>query len=287
MNLIDLIIVIYLIVAFFIGMRAFASTKVTKEGLKKMASRYRYHFYILILVFAIKTIVFYLEAPVEAMLSIDFTPMVFNLEGYRVLLIQRALMNDSVTIFMAMIYVGSLFFMITFSFSMFAYLDRYKTASDLALLNLVLLILTIPFYLLVVVYVPSYPKMFYPGAQSVVKGVEPLMYNFGPRINEFFLGYETFNNCFPSLHVAYPAAILGMLLRNVKGFIRYKVFTFVMLILVGTAIIYLGIHWLLDIFGGVCLAILAVMITNRVSYPFWKMVNKFEKKEIKMNNNHQ
>lgn len=289
MNLIDVIIVAYLFLAFFIGMRAFASKKVTKEGLIKMADRYRYHFFLLILVFIIKTIVFYLEGPVEEMLSIDFTPMIYELEGHRVYFIQKALYNDGMTLAMVLVYIGSLFFIITFSFSMFAYLNRYKTASDLALLNLVLLILTIPFYLLVVVYVPSYPKMFYPGAESVVTGMRPLMYNYGPRVNEFFLGYETFNNCFPSLHIAYPAAILIMLLKNVKGFVRYKVFLFIMLILVGIAIIYLGIHWLLDIFGGVCLAILAVMITNKVSHPFWKMVDKFDKarKEAKMNEGSQ
>ncbi|MCK5024778.1 MAG: phosphatase PAP2 family protein, partial [Thermoplasmata archaeon] len=151
-------------------------------------------------------------------------------------------------------------------------------ASKLALLNLVLIILTIPFYLFVVVYVPSYPKMFYPEAQSLIRGMEPLLYNLDPNINEFFMGYETFNNCFPSMHIGFPSAILMTLVWNIQGYRGYKIFLFVMIILITLSIVYLGIHWLSDIAGGLLIALLGVFITEKVSRRFWGKVHKFRRK---------
>ena len=277
MNAIDTALTIYLIIAFLIGIKVFTKKKITLKGLYDMGCKYQYHFYILISIMIIKVFIDWAEDPVEMMLNIDFTPLIYNLEGHRVYYIQQTLLNDSLTTFFALIYIGSFMFIMTFSFSMFAYLDKYKIASQLALLNIVLLILTIPFYLLVVVYVPSYPRMLYPGSTAIVTGIEPLLYNYSPLVNEWFIGYETFNNCFPSMHVGYPTAILMMMVRNVKGFRGYKIFMFSMIVLIGMAIIYLGIHWLTDIFGGVAIAILGVLITERISYPFWKKVYFFDK----------
>ena len=114
--------------------------------------------------------------------------------------------------------------------------------------------------------------MIYPGAQSVVKGIEPLFYNFNPHVNDFITSYDTFNNCFPSMHIGYPFAILLLLMRRARGFVRYKLFLFVMLILIAMAILYLGIHWILDIFAA------GFLIADRYSYPFWKRIHRFKKR---------
>ncbi len=277
MNAIDTVLTIYLIIAFLVGIKIFTKKKLTFTSLYNMACRYQYHFYILFTIMIIRVFVDWAEDPIELILNIDFTPLIYDLEGHRVYYIQKALLNDNFTTFMALIYIGSFMFIMTFSFSMFAYVDKYKIASQLALLNIVLLLMAIPFQLLVIVYVPSYPKMFYPGATPVVSGIEPLLYNYNPLVNEWFVGYETFNNCFPSLHIGYPTAILMMMVRNVKGFRGYKIFMFSMIILIAISILYLGIHWLTDIFGGVGIAIVAVMVTERLSYPFWRKVHIFDK----------
>ncbi len=281
MNVIDIAILTFLVISFPIGVYAFGRERVTWKGIKKMCGKYEYHFYLLILFFVVKTFVLYLEEPVEGIFAMDFTPMIHDVENNNVLWFQRALLHPWMTVSMITVYVGSFMFIFVFSFELFAYLGRFKIASDLMFLNWVLLFLTIPFYLLVIVYVPSYPKMFYPGSQSVVMGMQPLLYNYSPSVNEFFIGYDTFNNCFPSMHIGYPFAILLLLIRQVKGFIMYKIFLFVMLILISIAIIYLGIHWFLDILGGVVIAVIAVMLTERFSYPFWKkaykIINRIER----------
>ena len=179
------------------------------------------------------------------------------------------------TVFMIAVYVGSFMFIFTITFAMFAYIDKFKVASQLMFLNFILLLLSIPFYLFVIVYVPSYPKMFYPGAQSIVMSMEPLLYNYNPHINDFFIGYDTFNNCFPSMHIGYPTATLLLLMRQTRGYFRYKIFLFVMIILIAISIIYLGIHWILDIFGGVLIACAGLVLTERLSYRFWERAYKY------------
>ena len=179
---------------------------------------------------------------------------------------------------MAVVYIGSFLFIMTFSLALFAYLDKMKIASKMIFLYVVLFFLTIPFYLLVVVYVPSYPKMFYPGAESIIRGMEPLLYNYGPNVNDFFVNYDTFNNCFPSMHIGYPAATIFFLFLNVRGFKRYKIFLIIALGAIAVSIVYLGIHWLTDIIGGFLIAILGVIITERYARDFWKWVHKGDKK---------
>jgi membrane-associated phospholipid phosphatase len=273
--LVDIIIVSFLLLSFPVAMLIFGKKRVTIKGVIEMLVKYEYHFYLLIFIFILKSFILYLETPVENIFSMNFTQMIHDVEGNKVLWIQRGLYHPWMTVSMVAIYVGSFMFIYTFSLALLAYLNRFKQACNLIFLYLIMLILSIPFYLFVIVYVPSYPKMFYPGAQSVVMGVEPLAYNFGPHINDFFTNYDTFNNCFPSMHVAYPTAIFLLFVRHAKrDFLGYKLFLFIMIILITISILYLGIHWVLDIFGGVAIAVAGIVLTERYSYRFWKRTYK-------------
>jgi membrane-associated phospholipid phosphatase len=278
MNIVDLFVVIQLIIAFPIGVYLFAGKrKMTLKEFVEMCDLYRWHFFLLIGIYLLKSFVFMFEAPLEPY-AIDFTPMIHEFEGNHIFWVQYYLESWPMTFFMAIIYIGSFLFIMTFSLALFSYVGERKVASKLALLNFVLFLLTVPFYLLVLVYVPSYPKMFYPGAQSIITGMEPLLYNFGPNVNEFFMNYDTFNNCFPSMHIGYPVAILLTMLINVKGYRGYKYFMLAMIGLIAVAIVYLGIHWLTDIIGGVLIAVIGVIITERYAERFWRHLNRFDRK---------
>lgn len=278
MSIIDIILAIGLLIAFPIGVYLFSRKIVTWEGIKDMANKYQYHFYLLVVVYLLKMFIFLLEGPAENLISLDFTPAIYELEGNAVFWVQYNLQSTAMTWFMAFIYICSFLFIMTFSLGLFAYNNMYKVASKLALVNLILFLLAIPFILFLVVYVPSYPKMFYPEAHSLIRGIEPLLYNLGPNINEFFMGYESFNNCFPSLHIGMPTAILLTMVRNVKGFRGYKIFLMVMIFLIALSIIYLGVHWFLDIIGGILIGILGFYITEKVNMRFWNRVHNFRKK---------
>jgi membrane-associated phospholipid phosphatase len=279
--LVDLSIVLFLLVSFPVAIYIFGGRRVTFGGIGRMCARYEYHFYLLFFILILKTIVFILEAPVESIFSMDLTPMIYDFESNSVFWIQKNLYHPWMTVAMIGIYIYAFIFIFVFSFVLFAYLDKFRHASNLILLNFILLLITIPCYFFVVVYVPSYPKMFYPGAQSLVKGLEPLMYNFSQSINDFIVGTDTFNNCMPSMHIGYPLAILLYMLRRIKGFYKYKIFLFVMLVLITISILYLGIHWILDILGGIAIAWAGLLLTEKYSYRFWKRsyrtINRIER----------
>ncbi|MFO7618427.1 MAG: phosphatase PAP2 family protein [Thermoplasmata archaeon] len=277
MNIVDIIVIIQLIVTFPIGIYVFGGkTKVTLSGFKDMCDYYRWHFFILIAMYLMKTFSFYLEGPMEKYAT-DYTQMIYGLEGNTIFWFQHYLQSFPMTLAMAAVYIGSFLFIMVFTFAFLSYLNMKKAASKVAMLYLVLFFLTLPFYLFMIVYVPSYPKMLYPGAESIITGMEPLMYNFGPNVHEFFVNYDSFNNCFPSMHIGYPAAILMSLHLNVKGYRIYKWFLFTLLVLIAVAIVYLGIHWFSDIVGGIFIALIGVIITEKYAHRFWRHIDRFDK----------
>jgi membrane-associated phospholipid phosphatase len=78
-------------------------------------------------------------------------------------------------------------------------------------------------------------------------------------------GYEgvyylvtTVNNCFPSLHVAFPTSIALVSLGAENR--KLKWFTIASAVLIAFSTLYLKIHWLLDVVGGIALALFAFIL---------------------------
>ena len=88
---------------------------------------------------------------------------------------------------------------------------------------------------------------------ATLPGVEPLIYEQFPRICSAITAIDPLDNCFPSLHVAMVfSAFLIMCGTNYR---RYKIFTYFAVPATIFAVLYLGIHWLIDILAGIALAL--------------------------------
>jgi membrane-associated phospholipid phosphatase len=281
LNPIDIAIVVFLLTSFPVGVWVFARKKVDWEGIKHTCDKYRWHIAMLFGLFILKTLIMSMESTVEGAYGWDATPLIHAIEGDAVLQVQKALLNDWMTLAMGIVYIGSFLFVYVFTFLLFAYSDKFKIAGSLMFMYLALLLMSIPFYFLMIVNVTSWPLMFDAGATAIVPGMQPLLYNYNPMVHGFFTSYDTFNNCFPSMHIGYPAAILILLWRNEPKFRGYKIFLGIMILLISISIVYLGIHWLIDILGGFAAAIVVVFITEKWSKPFWKRVYKMVKREWK------
>jgi membrane-associated phospholipid phosphatase len=73
-----------------------------------------------------------------------------------------------------------------------------------------------------------------------------------PGVDHFFYTTTTANNCFPSLHVAITLLVAyTVALTKNKRFTTLVTFTAVCVIL---SVIYLAIHWITDVIGGMLLA---------------------------------
>ncbi len=273
MNPIDIMLLAFLFgfspIAFYI----FGRAKFTIEGGVKMFSRYRLHLTILLLILGMKSFLDLFNDPIKDVYHADFTPLIHSIEGDAVLWVQDALLSNWMTIFLLAVYLVGYIFLYNFSFALFAYMDKRKAANDVIFNNLIILVMSIPFYWFFPVYVTSWPKVLDPSAAAVVPGMDALAYNYHPWVNEFFQLHDPFDNCFPSLHFAVPFAILIILIRSVPGFKLYKWFLGIMTALTALAIVYLGIHWIIDIFAGMAVALVSVYLTERYGDRFWRRLD--------------
>jgi membrane-associated phospholipid phosphatase len=88
---------------------------------------------------------------------------------------------------------------------------------------------------------------------ATLPGVAPLIYEQFPRICSAITAIDPLDNCFPSLHVAMVfSAFLIMCGTNYR---RYKIFIYFAFPATLFAVLYLGIHWLIDILAGMALAL--------------------------------
>ena len=127
-------------------------------------------------------------------------------------------------------------------------------------------LLAIPFYLFFNVRVTG----FY------IEDMDAIAYTLNPEIEDWFRRIDAFTNCMPSLHIAVPFAIwLSFRKHDHDGrWNRFQNMTLGYIVLTAFAILYLGIHWFVDIIGGMILATFAVSLTDKTNDSVWKIFDE-------------
>ncbi|MEC8416047.1 MAG: phosphatase PAP2 family protein, partial [Candidatus Thermoplasmatota archaeon] len=103
-----------------------------------------------------------------------------------------------------------------------------------------------------------------------------LAYSLTPEIADWFRRIDPFTNGMPSLHIGIPFAVWLCLTRfdDDRRWNRYRYTVFVYTLLTAFTIIYLGIHWFVDIIGGMLIAGAAVSMADRTSNGWWKFFDE-------------
>lgn len=143
--------------------------------------------------------------------------------------------------FFVFIYIGLYPFLLWFSLFYFLITDEKKSMKTFAYSLIGIYAIALPFYL----FLPITNVYTHYGVHSALDSVIP-------TVEHFFYTTTTNNNCFPSLHVA-----LSLLIAKTASYTRNKRFiylTYFCAIGVICAVIYLAIHWITDVIGGVFLA---------------------------------
>ena len=111
---------------------------------------------------------------------------------------------------------------------------------------------------------------------EIISGMDILAYNHTPEINDWFHRIDPPTNGMPSLHIGFPFAVWLCLLRyDTDGrWTVYRRIIFAFVLLTAFCILYLGIHWFMDIIGGMVVAAIAVNIANKMADPFWKIFDE-------------
>jgi len=175
----------------------------------------------------------------------QWTELVYSIEGDFTKWIQGAFQNDALTDFLNFHYLFIYLFLIYVTTVYFAFTgDRDMT--DKVTLNYILIYaLAVPYYLFFNVEVTS----------SWIPNMDALLYHDG-WYSSFYAVHDPLDNAVPSLHVAIPFGILYLNYLHVKEkgmkmsewrHWPYHLFVAINTLLFIFTILYLGIHWFVDI----------------------------------------
>ena len=240
--------------------------KISISGFIDMFRRYWAHMIIVFSIYLWKDLLDQLDRILMANTYLDLTPYVYAVEGDIVLWIQQASENTLLSVGMTHFYV--LGFM-TATFASFVYPiyfdDRYM-ADRVSLSMFFVYILAVPFYLFFNVRVTG----------DYIPMMDTIAYDLTPEIHNWFTQIDPFTNGMPSLHIGLPFAIwlTYELWDEDNRWIVFRRALAVYIALTGFAILYLGIHWVLDILGGIIIGGIAVQITAKVHKPFWRFADE-------------
>tara|TARA_B100000965_G_scaffold89662_1_gene72791 strand:+ start:1348 stop:3453 length:2106 start_codon:yes stop_codon:yes gene_type:complete len=240
--------------------------KVRIEGFIDMFRRYWAHMIVVFSVYLWKDILDGMDRILMANTQLDMTPYVYAIEGDIVLWVQEGFRNDLLDVVLTHFYVMG-FMTATFaSFVYPIYFDDRHMADRVSLSMFWVYILAIPFYLFFNVRVTG----------DYIPLMETVAYDLTPEIHNWFTRIDPFTNGMPSLHIGLPFAIwLTMTRWDEDGrWLKFRRFLVVFLALTAFSIIYLGIHWAIDIIGGMIVAIAAVSVTERTHKGIWTIADE-------------
>lgn len=152
--------------------------------------------------------------------------------------------------FFVFIYIVLYPFTLWFSLFYFLIADERIALKTFAYSLVLIYMIALPFYL----FLPITNVYSFYGSNSALNVVIP-------GVERFFYATTTDNNCFPSLHVAMSLLVAKTVtLTSNKRFIYLSYFCAIFVI---CSVIYLAIHWITDVIGGILLAFSVFYLIKR------------------------
>jgi len=179
-------------------------------------------------------------------INFDYANLIKNIEGDIVYNISNY-WNKILVYYFVIIYIIIYPFTLWFSPYYYIIANNKKAIQRLTYGFLIIYFLALPFYLFFPV---TNVYKFYNLASNLNIVI--------PNVESFFYITTTQNNCFPSLHVAMSTLIAWSSFSFKNRF--YSNFLIIIMISVILSVIYLSIHWIIDVFFGFIITILAILI---------------------------
>lgn len=190
-----------------------------------------------------------LDEEVTQFVGRDFAPQVAQLEGGAVPSLQN-LWNAPSSVFFSVMYILIHPWMLYFPVLLFILSDEERPAKAMLLLFPLTYLLALPFYL----FFPATNVFTYYGVTSPI-------FELFPQLTDLYYSATTPNNTFPSLHVA-----MALLIANAARYSRNRTYRYWAYFYAGSVVLatlYLNIHWIVDVVGGVLVALVVATFTRR------------------------
>ena len=192
----------------------------------------------------------FLDVYFTNLIGIDFTSNIQFIENGVVYWFSQNWTPFLVNFFVLM-YIGVYPFTLWFSPLYFLLTNDNTAMKSVAYGLLLIYSIALPFYLLF----PIINVYTFYGIESALETVIP-------GVEQFFYSTTTYNNCFPSLHVAVTLLITkSVFLTKNKKLTYFSYFCSLSVIL---SVIYLAIHWITDVICGIILALSVFYLQKRL-----------------------
>ena len=223
--------------------------------------RYYIHMFGYLAIFVWKKVTDSLNDPIKTTTG-HYSDWVLGLEGEFVLTIQKTFENGMLTDILNFHYLFIYLFLIYVTTIYYMYTGERDLTDKVTLNYLLIYALAVPYYLFFNVEVTS----------SYIPGMEALMYQ-DPWYAVFYASHDPLDNCVPSLHIAIPFGIIalnwlhmrenGIQLKDWKHK-RYHQFIILNTVLFAFTILYLGIHWVVDIPLGIFIGGIGALFIHHI-----------------------
>ena len=244
--------------------------------------RYYLHAFGYVIIVKWKAMTDLINDPIKSEVG-HWTDLIYAIEGEFTKYIQDFFINDTLTTILNFHYLFIYLFLIYVTTVYFAYTGDRDMTDKVTLNYLLIYALAVPYYLFFNVEVTS----------SWIPGMDALLYHDG-AYTVFYATHDPLDNCVPSLHVAIPFGILMLNYLHVKEnggkmkeWRHYNYFLFVLVntILFIFSIMYLGIHWFIDIPLGVLIGGIGALFIHhlqpRLRNDYGSFFKGFDKIKVK------
>ncbi len=225
------------------------------------------HYFLLGMLFLIISAVHMLEVKIDPIVtskySLDFTRVIYNLEGDIVGVFQ-SWTHPLLDYYLVFVYMIGFTFIVYFTPIVFIISKDLKGLKMAVVAYAIIVAIALPFYLFFPVsdtWWASQNYSWYTGNAIAFR-----LPQIWPSVTDHFFRFTTINNCFPSLHCC-----LSMTMAGIAWLRRYKRLAIVATLIalsIPIATLYLGIHWFTDIIAGEILALTAICISYKFTKKF-------------------
>jgi membrane-associated phospholipid phosphatase len=214
------------------------------------------HLGLLIVILAVNKVAREYGPDLSWIIGWNITGLIYTVEGDFVGQVQ-SLATPSLTMYFSFMYIYGYIFLLVFPFIAYFSHPKSDPLKETAIVYAVNYGIGLICYILFISYGPR---------NMIPDVVDPLLYSTFPQ-SQILTGEVNANtNVFPSLHTSLSVSVALLAYKTREMYFGWALVAIPIAASIVIATMYLGIHWGTDVFAGILLGILSILVAERVVF---------------------